>query len=203
MQIRNFAAVLAATLLMANATIALAADEVPAEAPAFGGSAPYVSIGGVYGIENAGGVEGDLSNSGGYDLRAGYKFGNMIAAEVEWQAFGNFDRDALEPVTGNDEPSLEARMLSLNGRFSPLSGRFQPYGLLGAGWMNVQADRVSSYSHESAFAMRFGLGVAAYLTDRIGLAVEAAYILPLTGNLGGGDSFDLIPITASVFFRFK
>lgn len=207
MPIRNFAAVIAAAFLMANATIALAADEAPAEAPAetpaFGGASPYASIGGVYGIENAGGVAGDLSNSGGYDLRAGYNFGNRIAAEIEWQALGNLDRDAIEPVTGNDEPSLEARMLSLNGRFSPLSGRFQPYGLLGAGWLNVQADQVSAYSHESAFAMRFGLGVAAYFTDRLGLAVEAAYILPLTGNLGGGDSFDLIPITASLFFRFK
>lgn len=203
MQIRNFAAVLAAALLVANATVALAADEAPAETPAFGGSAPYVAVGGTYGIQNAGGISGGLSDSGGYDLRAGYKFDKLFAVEVEWQAFGNFDRNGVDPITGNDEPSLEARMLSLNGRVSPLTGRFQPYGLLGAGWFNVQADQVSAYSHQSSFGMRFGLGLAAYLTERIGVQVEAAYLLPLTGSLGGGDSFDIIPITASLFFRFK
>lgn len=207
MRTRTLQVALAAALLVANATLAIAADEAPAEpsteAAPFGGATPYVSVGGTYGIQNAGGVPGGLSDSGGYDLRAGYNFGNMIAAEIEWQAFGNFDRNAVAPVTGNDEPSLEARMLSLNGRFAPLSGRIQPYGLIGAGWFNVQADRVSAYSHQSSFGMRFGLGVMAYVTDRIGVAVEAAYLLPLTGNLGGGDSFDIIPITASVFFRFK
>lgn len=191
---------LAAALLVASATFAVAEEETPA---AFGGAAPYVSLGGIYGIQNAGGIPGGLSDSGGYDLRAGYNFGNMLSAEIEWQAFGNFDRNAIEPVTGNNEPSLEARMLSLNGRVTPLSGRIQPYGLLGAGWFNVQADQVSAYSHQSSFAMKFGVGVAAYLTDRLGVAVEAAYLLPLTGTLGGGDSFDIIPITASVFFRFK
>jgi opacity protein-like surface antigen len=203
MQNKTLRILLATTLLTMSATTVLAAEESDGAAPAFGGPTPYASVGGVFGIENASGIPGGLSNSGGYDLRAGYNFGNMLAAELEWQAFGNFDRDALQPVTNNPEPSLEARMLSLNGRFSPLSGRIQPYGLFGAGWMNVQADRVSSYSHQSSFAMRFGLGVAAYVTERIGVAVEAAYILPLTGTLGGGNSFDIIPITASVFFRFK
>lgn len=207
MRIRSLQVALAAALLVAHATLALAAGEASAdtatETPAFGGKSPYIAIGGTYGIQNVGGVEGGLSDSGGYDLRGGYNFGNMLAAEIEWQAFGNFDRNAVDSVTGNDEPSLEARMLSLNGRVSPLSGRFQPYGLLGAGWFNVQADQVSAYSHRSSFGMRFGLGVMAYVTERIGLAVEAAYILPLTGSLGGSDSFDIIPITASVFFRFK
>ena len=211
MRIRTFPAALAATLLVAHATLALAAGDAAPEAtteattaaPAFGGPSPYVSIGGTYGIQNASGIPGGLSDSGGYDLRAGYNFGNMIAAELQWQAFGNFDRNAVDPATGNDEPSLEARMLSVNGRVSPLSGRFQPYGLMGAGWFNVQADRVSAYSHQSSFGMRFGIGLMTYVTDRVGLAVEAAYILPLTGDLGGGDSFGIIPITASVFFRFK
>lgn len=206
MPIRTLAASVAAAFLFVSSTAALAAGDAAADtaaAPTFGGSSPYLSIGGTYGIQNVGGVPGGISDSGGYDLRGGYNFGNMIAAEVQWQAFGNLDRNAQDPVTGNDEPSLEARMLSLNGRVSPLQGRFQPYGLIGGGWFNVQADRVSANSHQSAFAMRFGLGVMAYVTDNIGVAVEAAYILPLTSRLGGGDSFDIIPITASVFFRFK
>jgi opacity protein-like surface antigen len=190
--------VMAAALLTVGAATARAEEEKP-----YGGKAPYFSVGGVYGIENVDGVPGSLSDSGGYDLRLGYNHHDMFALETEWQSLVNFNRQAENPVTGNDEPSLEARMLSLNGRFMPLSGRVQPYALLGMGWVNVQADRVSVYEHESSFGMRFGLGVAAYLTERIGLALEAAYILPLSGDLGGGNSFDIIPITASIFFRFK
>lgn len=206
--------VMAAALLVAASTTARAADETPTPAPAadevpaastspYGGKSPYVSAGGVYAIQNVDGVPGGVGDSGGYDLRAGYTVHEKVAVEIEWQSLLNFSRNAQDPVTGHDEPSLEARMLSLNGRFAPLSGRIQPYGLMGMGWVNVQADRVSVSTHKSSFGMRFGLGVAAYITERTGVALEAAYILPLTGTLGGGDSFDLVPITLSLFFRFK
>ena len=52
-------------------------------------------------------------------------------------------------------------------------------------------------------AMRFGLGVATYFTERTGFLLEAGYILPLTGDISGDDSFGLIPITASLFLRLK
>lgn len=180
------------------------------EVSRFGGAAPYVAIGGVYAIENNkssldSGIPGygNLKNSGGYDIRAGYKFQKMVAAEIEWQSLVSFKADGVFPVTGNEAPNLEARMLSLNGRVSPLDGRIQPYGLIGMGWVNVQADRQSVSIRESAFGMRFGLGVLAYITERTGIALEAAYVLPMSGKLGGSDRFDIIPITASLFFRFK
>jgi opacity protein-like surface antigen len=158
---------------------------------------PYVMAGGVYGIENDSQFSGDLSNSGGYDLRLGYSFKKMFAAELEWQSLVNFK------VKHSDVPTLEARMVSLNGRIAPLSGRIQPYGLFGFGWYNVQADREAVSVHESSFGLRFGIGVLGMITERIGLSLEAAYILPTTGDLGGKHSFDLIPITASFFFRFS
>ncbi|MFN2426121.1 MAG: porin family protein [Candidatus Binatia bacterium] len=213
---RKLSIVTAAALLVAASTTARAQDVVveettvaettavaPAESGPYGGTAPYFSAGGVYAIENVGGLAGSLSNSGGYDIRAGYTVHENVAVELEWQSLVNLSRDAQDPITGNDEPSLEARMLSLNGRFKPLTGRIQPYGLIGMGWVNVQADKVANHTHKSSFGMRFGLGVAAYITERTGVALEAAYILPLTGTLGGGQSFDLVPITLSVFFRFK
>lgn len=213
---KTFELVMTAALLTAAAATAFAADDgttaaevttvttVTADKPSsFGGTAPYVSAGGVYAIEQDSHFAGDLSNSGGYDLRLGYNFPHMIAAEIEWQSLLNFSRNTLDPVTNNPDPSIEARMLSLNGRISPLDGRFQPYGLAGMGWYNVQADRVSVSLHESSFALKFGVGVLAYFTERLGFALEAAYIIPMTGELGGGDRFDLIPITGSFFFRFK
>lgn len=222
---KHFGIVMAAALLASVAATAHAAEGPPSEpgtevavegaepaapAGAFAGASPYVSFGGVFAIENnssavASGVNnyGGISNSGGYDIRGGYNFDKLFAVELQWQSLVNFSTNGTDPVTTQKLPSLEARMLSLNGRVSPLTGRFQPYGLLGMGWYNVQADRTSNSTHESAFAMRFGLGLMAYITERVGFALEAAYILPLTGTLAGGDSFELVPITASVFFRFK
>jgi opacity protein-like surface antigen len=209
--------VLAVALAAISAGPALAADDVAvttetttettttdtAETPYGGKGAVHIAIGGVYAFENVDGVPGGVKDGGGYDIRVGYGLCDWAALEIEWQSLVNLERDALHPVTMNEEPDLEARMLSLNGRFSPLRGRIQPYGLIGGGWFNVQADQTGSYSHESSFAMRFGVGVVGFVTQRIGLAVEAAYILPLTGDLGGGESFDLIPITASLFFNFE
>jgi len=214
---RKLSIVTAAALLVA-ATTAYAADEVvveettvvetttttePAAKSPYGGTAPYVSAGGVYGIQNVDGIPGGVGDSGGYDIRAGYTVHENVSVEVQWQSLVNFSRNAQDPVTDNDEPSLEARMLSLNGRYAPLIGRFQPYGLLGMGWFNVQADKTGNNFHKSSFGMRFGLGLAAFITERTGIALEAGYILPLSGTLGGGQSFDLVPITLSVFFRFK
>jgi opacity protein-like surface antigen len=210
-------------------------EEVPAPAPVpapvvevvsttYAWNAPYVSAGGVYGIQqnksNVGhgrdfigspkDYSDDLTDSGGYDLRIGYGFKERFAAEVEWQSLVNFSSDAQFDTRDSsgadhfiDAPSLEARMLSFNGRVAFLTGRFQPYALLGLGWYNVQADRVSVSTHESSFASRFGLGIAAFITERTGVAFEAGYILPMTGVIAGGKRFDLIPMTLSVFFKFK
>lgn len=214
----KFSIVMAAALLVAATTTARAAEvvveetetgeaapvaESAAEASIYGGKAPYVSFGGVYAIQNVDGIPGGVGDSGGYDIRGGYAVHEMVAVEIQWQSMLNHSRNAQDPVTGQDEPSLESRMLSFNGRVSPLDGRFQPYGLLGMGWFNVQADKTNNDLHKSSFAMRFGLGLAAYITERTGVALEAGYILPLTGTLGGGKSFDLVPITLSVFFKFK
>jgi opacity protein-like surface antigen len=210
---RNLSIVMAAALLAAGAVTAHAADDVTVtettttatttDAKVFGGKVPYFMAGGVYAIENADTVEGGLSDSGGYDLRFGYGVHEMADIEIQWQSLLSFKRDSVDPVTLQPDPDLEARMLSFNGRFSPLEGRFQPYAMMGMGWFNVQADRSTNQDHKSSFAMRFGLGVATFVTERFGLNLEAGYILPLSGDLGGGESFDLIPITVSFFYCFK
>src|SRR5688572_7518131 len=199
---------LVAALFVAGAATARAAEDVtpeptteaPAPAPApveatetkseFVARAPYFAGGGVFAIENT--DTSSLSNSGGYDIRGGYGLHDNWDIEIQWQSLVSFDLDTVDPITGNKNSDLEARMLSFNGRWSPLLGRFQPYALMGMGWFNVQADRSGNEEHKSSFAMRFGLGLGTFITSRLGLTVEAGYILPLTGDLGGGHSFDLV-----------
>jgi opacity protein-like surface antigen len=220
---RKLSIVMAAALVVVGATVARAGapdTEVDVEAPApvavtetvaveteepspFGGKAVYFMAGGVYAFENDTHFDGAIEGgSGGYDLRAGYDLHEMASLELEWMSLLSFSRDSVDPVTGNEDPDVEARMLSLNGKFSPCTSRFQPYALMGMGWYNVQADQAINQRHLSSFAMRFGLGVAAFITPRLGFNLEAGYVLPLTGDLGGGDRFDVIPITASLFYRF-
>ncbi len=165
-----------------------------AEETAFGGKGVYASVGGVYGVENFGfsGYDG----SGGYDLRGGYRIADMFAVEGEWQHFTKFSASG---AAGTD---LEAYALTLNGRFYPLTGRFQPYALVGLGWFHGQADKVSNTYHAGAVGSRFALGIDVYFTQRLGGAVEAAYVLPLSGSMAS-DDFDVIPITASLFFHFN
>jgi len=208
----------AATALILLMTTATARAEEEAAAAAYNSDSAYASVGLAYAIEQndsalgsgipvrSGNADyGDLTNSWGYDLRVGYSFRKMFAAEIQWQSLVNFDTDAINPYlsTPTKEPSVEARMLSVNGRFSPLAGRIQPYALVGMGWYNVQADKQAVSIHESSFALRFGLGVAAFITDRLGVAFESGYILPTSGSIAGGNSFDLIPFTLSAFFKFK
>lgn len=210
---RKLTIALASAFVAAAVSTASAADDVTVEStttttastsegPVFGGKVPYFMAGGTWGIENVSGYGID-SDSGGYDLRAGYGVHEMVDVEIEWESFLSFSRDTSDPVTGINDPALEARMLSLNGRFSPFTWRFQPYAMMGMGWVNVQADRSTNQDHKSSFGMRFGIGVQTFFTERFGFNLEAGYILPLTGDLGGGDSFDIIPITASFFYCFK
>jgi len=170
-----------------------AAASARAEETPYGGKGAYASIGGVYGF--AEGVNG-YDGSGGYDLRGGYRIIDMFAVEGEWQHLTNFN------ATKSDGFDLEAYALTLNGKFYPITGRFQPYALLGAGWSHSQADTVPFSYHSNSFALRFGLGLAFYCTQRLGVSLEAGYLLPVTHNSGSYD-FDVVPLTGSFFYHFN
>lgn len=189
MSIKRFVVAVVVVGIMSGTASVRAEEET-----VFGGKGVYASVGGVYGVENFGfsGYDG----SGGYDLRGGYRIADMFAVEGEWQHFTKFE------ATGAGGVDLEAYALTLNGKFYPLAGRIQPYALVGLGWFHGQADKVSNTYHAGSVGSRFGLGVDVYFTQRLGAAVEAAYLLPLSGSMAS-DDFDVIPITASLFFHFN
>lgn len=182
-------------------------EELPASAPAvsaaaveeaaegYGGPAFYAQLGGVYVAENfgeshnkAGSSYGD---SGGYQIRAGYRISPWVALEGQWEHDISFQ--------DSDEASLYT--LTANGKFYPWAARIQPYALIGAGWVNGLNDS-STREDQNSLGLRFGLGADAYVTKNIGVAVEAGYVLPVTGYLARED-FDTIPISLSAFYRFE
>ncbi len=188
------------------------APAVPAVAPApaetFGASGSYIEIGGVYVIENfdassnAASMDDDNArtpplpvtsyrNSGGYQLRAGYRIAPWVAVEGEWEQDLNF-RDSVEASVYD---------LTVNGKFYPFASRVQPYALVGMGWVNGLNDG-SSHENENSLGFRFGLGVDVYITKSIGVAAEASYVLPATGYLSD-HGFDTIPVSLNLFYRFS
>lgn len=182
------------------------AEELPASPPAavaaapaeepedFGAAGAYVELGGVYVVENFGdssnSVGSDYGDSGGYQLRAGYRINSWVAVEGEWEHDINF-QDNLEASTYD---------LTVNGKFYPLTSRIQPYALVGMGWINGLNDSTTR-EDQNSLGFRFGLGVDAYITKSIGVALEAGYVLPVSGYLSSND-FDTIPISLSAFYRF-
>jgi len=171
----------------------------PAVAPApepetFGAAGPYIEVGGAYVFENFGRstnmVGSDYGDSGGYQVRAGYRINPWVAVEGEWEHDVSF------------QDNLEASIydLTVNGKFYPLATRVQPYALVGMGWINGLNDSTTR-EDQSSLGFRFGLGVEAYITKSMGVAAEAGYVLPATGYLGSHD-FDTIPLSLNVFYRF-
>lgn len=170
--------------------------EAAAEVETFSAPGAYMEIGGVYVVENFGEetntIGSDYGNSGGYQLRAGYRIRPWVAVEGEWEHDIDFG--------DNLEGSLYA--LTANGKFYyPFDCRFQPYALIGMGWVNGMNDD-SEREDESALGFRFGIGIDTYITKNIGIAAEAGYVLPVTGYLADHD-FDTIPISLSAFYRFN
>jgi len=206
----------------------------------YGRPGAYLEVGGVYAIENFGenklenkadvlidNTDVDtnikIDNTGGYQLRAGYRINEWVAAELEWEHIINYaakgQADWYDGARIYDSASAKADLstyaLTANAKFFPLPGRFQPYALVGAGWLNVQSDQeqykfegddawtgASEYGiDEDSFGMRFGLGLDAYITDEVGVAAEVGYVLPLTGNMADYD-IEYVPMSLSLFYRF-
>jgi len=180
-------------------------------------SGPYLQAGGVYAIENIdadvfvagfpgpGVFGGEWDDSWGYNIRGGYRIGPWVAVEAQWEHYLDFDFDKADvPVAGVTSAGrdLESYILTANGKFYPLHGMVQPYALIGMGWHNAQMERsrFHDFDHD-AFAFRFGLGADVYFTDMVGMAAEAGYVLPVTGELSDQD-FEIIPISVNFFVRF-
>jgi len=190
----------------------------------FARSGPYLQVGGVYAFENIdadvfvsgfpappGGefVGGNWDDSWGYEIRGGYRVNPWVAVELEWEHYLDFDFDSASgyPGTRSVGKDLESYILTANGKVYPVHGRFQPYALIGMGWQNGQMERsqlapggTDDFDHD-ALAFRFGAGLDVYFTDMIGMAAEAGYVLPVTGELSDQD-FEIIPVSLSFFVRF-
>ncbi|HYC56261.1 MAG TPA: porin family protein [Candidatus Binatia bacterium] len=226
---RTGTCLLSTLILLGSAATAMAGaygedvtTEAPAQAPA--GPAPaatetvvetrfdrtggYLEVGGIYVVQlfdNDAGIVGvpldDAGNTGGYEIRAGYRWNKWVAIEGEWEQYLHFKNvpQSNAPDAGRGH-NLDAYNIMANVKFFPIDGRFQPYVIGGIGMAKVELEAPSPVDKrdEAGFAARFGAGVDIYITDNIGVAFEVDYILPT----GDAHEFDLLPIGGSIFYRF-
>jgi len=127
---RTLVSLICVFALLGGTTHALAAEQpaaqpsaAEAEAEGFGAAGAYIEVGGVYAIENfdahdnAASMDGDnldkgsrvnsYDNSGGYQLRDGYRITPWVAVEGEWEHAIDF-QDSVEASIYN---------LMVNGKF--------------------------------------------------------------------------------------
>jgi opacity protein-like surface antigen len=129
-----------------------------------------------------------FGNSGGIDVRGGYRAFERWAFEFDYQWQSGFNSTSGSLI---NDVEIDTHLVSLNTKFYVLTGRIQPYALLGASVMIFNTEIVDDdfkkpWDVTAGFAPRFGLGIDYYLTPHWTLGLEGTYIVPV-GVLDGSN----------------
>lgn len=183
------------------------AEETPAAAPAavvaepevdYAAPGAYIGAGGLYAVELFDDMENyNVSNSSGFQVNAGYRVMPNLAVEARYERYTEFDLDPNGHMNGWS--------LTANAKAFVLTGRFQPYALVGLGYLSMDKDRMTAGSNyesdDGAFAMRFGGGMDAYITENISMGPEIAYVLPISSD--DIDDLDFLTVGAGLRYTFR
>ena len=154
---------------------------------------PYLGIGGNFALENFN-HGGNIDNSAGFHVRAGYRVHPNVAIEARYENYNNFEAD---PGPG----SYNGWSATANVKGFFLTGRYQPYALFGMGYLDMNypgPNRNDDPNPGGDFAMRFGLGMDANITEHIAIGPEIAYVLPV----GQAANFDMITFALGIQYKF-
>lgn len=131
----------------------------------------------------------NVDESLGLHVRGGYRYHPRIATELHFEYL-----EAFEVSGGGGSIGLEFWTLTTDTKIFLATGRTQPFAAVGFGV--GQADVVGSTGN--GFVARLGGGVDFYLTERIVLALDAAYVVP-TGDLA---NLDFVSVGWGLQYRF-
>ncbi len=186
----------------------------PALAQDYSRTGVYVGVGGQLAIEDWGFGTGFGLNPGyGGQLLLGHRTLDWIAAEIEID-YTHFETNELFGTATIDFDlvsytiSAKAFPLEAIGPDSRQSGRLQPYLKAGLGGMHVDADlNVRGGGDDSnsgdGFALRFGGGLDAYVTQQFLLYLDLSYVVPFGDDLRHkSDSFSTFLVGIGLGYRF-
>jgi opacity protein-like surface antigen len=194
----------------------------PASASDSGGEAPdyaragwYGGIGAIFAISDISltttdlGVESppfppdtdpEFGNSGGVDVRFGYRAFRRWAFEFDYQWQAGFDSSSSAIPF---DLEIDTHLLSLNTKLFVLTERWQPYALLGASLLIFNTEIVDDmfrkpWDIDYGFAARFGAGVDYYINEHWVLTLEGTYVLAV----GGLDGANMGTLGLGAQYRF-
>jgi opacity protein-like surface antigen len=168
----------------------------------------YVALQGVNAVQNfedMSGVSVSDDESFGATGRFGYRAHPRVAGELQLEWVDTFAAKGSRTMGGGRSPfgSFE-KFLTFTGNVKAyaMTGRLQPYGLVGIGITRVrfEADPGSGLQsgRDEDFSARFGAGADFYFAPKVGMEVEAGYVLP-TGDV---EDFDDVSVSWGLFIRF-
>jgi opacity protein-like surface antigen len=161
----------------------------------------YFGLGALYAVETFDSsvpidldIDIDGANTGGLDVRAGYRASSRIAGELLFQYYDQFGLEYTLPGEPTVKEFFGGWSLTGNAKLFALQGRIQPYAVLGLGALVLDREA----GNDAAFAARFGAGLDFYLTPHWVLDTELGYVLP-TGSLS---DFPILAIGLGAQYRF-
>jgi opacity protein-like surface antigen len=156
----------------------------------FGRAGAYAAFLGVGAIETFDEPSGlDFSDGGGFNMRAGYRFMEYVAAEMQFEYVEGFSDQGID---------IESWNLMWNVKGFPLTGRVQPYALFGMGVLYAEASGGGRSIDDEGFAVRVGGGMDFYATENIVLTGEVNFVQP-TGDV---DDLSYVTIGGGLQYRF-
>jgi opacity protein-like surface antigen len=141
-------------------------------------------------------LENDDDDVFGVMGRGGYRCHPYVSTELQFEWLDEFEGSGMMSDDGGPPESfrskLEPFVMTANVKGHLLTGRFQPFGLLGVGFMRLEAKgRAASFRETNVdVAMRFGGGLEFYATENVVVSAEASYLMP-TGELNGLDYYSI------------
>jgi len=157
----------------------------------------YGSLGGTYAAEDLKNIKSDIKtelngdtvdfeNSGGFNMRAGYRWHPRLAAELEYEWLDSFK---LTNTTQARAKLDNIWSLTVNGKAFLSTGRFEPYLLFGLGYYRVGSTserHVRSHLPDTGdFGMKAGGGIEFYVLEHLAIDSEITY------NFGESDLAEL------------
>ncbi len=137
-----------------------------------------------------------VDDKGNYGIRVGVSPMSEILVEFEWNHTDTRLQwnDFLSPTDFEEDVTFDYYMIGINKQMS--EGPAIPYGLLNLGVLNVRGQTINF--SENWFVVGLGGGIKYYLSDKIGIRLQARIILPMqfagigigcgSGGCGGGIS---------------
>jgi hypothetical protein len=157
--------VLVFLLLFVPCAGAMANDEEPGEVGF------YLGAGVVRSFEDFDHDRIDFDDAVGFDFRAGFRFEEWIALEVQSEWSGRFDGDTRSS-------DLEIHYRGLNARLYPLKTWIEPFVVVGAGVLYGRLDRDGGNKNDLGAAARVGGGIEIPLIDGLRATLEGSYVIP-------------------------